>query len=41
VGEVVGKGVGDPGVYVGSQLGVNVGAKVGSNVGIGVGCPGV
>ena len=36
-----GKGVGEPGVYVGACVGVRDGAAVGEVVGLGVGAPGV
>ena len=41
VGDVEGKGVGAPAVYVGDAVGTNVGADVGNIDGTGVGAPGV
>lgn len=40
VGDVVGKGVGAPGTYVGDRVGIFEGTAVGLTVGLGVGLPG-
>ena len=40
LGEALGLGVGEPGVYVGTTVGETVGALLGEALGLGVGNPG-